>query len=222
MFLSQPTAATPAKAIAAVDPKSIPIDKDGHERVADSLPDVYLQALQAQIERVEPGANRPLRAVYTAMHGVGAPLCEAALRAEGVDVVSVPTQRDPDPTFPTVAFPNPEEAGALDQAEALANAHGIDLVLANDPDADRLAVMVRVDGRLHRLTGAGRRPLGSRRRRGGLGPPVCGYDDRLLRASVPRRAPLSGGLCRDVDWVQMVVERRLGAHEPRGSIRLLL
>jgi len=142
-----------AAAIAAVDPKSIPIDKDGHERVADSLPDVYLQALQAQIERVEPGANRPLRAVYTAMHGVGAPLCEAALRAEGVDVVSVPTQRDPDPTFPTVAFPNPEEAGALDQAEALANAHGIDLVLANDPDADRLAVMVRVDGRLHRLTG---------------------------------------------------------------------
>jgi len=142
-----------AAAIGAVDPKNIPIDKEGLESTADTLSDVYLRALRSQIKRVEPDANRPLRVVYTAMHGVGAPLCEAALRAEGVEVFSVPSQREPDPTFPTVAFPNPEEAGALDHAEALANAEGIDVVLANDPDADRLAVMVRVDGTLRRLTG---------------------------------------------------------------------
>jgi phosphomannomutase len=65
----------------------------------------------------------------------------------------VDSQWAPDPAFPTVAFPNPEEPGALAEAIAVADREGIDLVLANDPDADRLCVMVRYNGTLRRLTG---------------------------------------------------------------------
>jgi phosphomannomutase len=53
---------------------------------------------------------------------------------------AVPEQKDPDPTFPTVPFPNPEEKGALDLAKKFAGERGCDIVLANDPDADRLAI----------------------------------------------------------------------------------
>jgi len=111
----------------------------------------YLDAVHAL--RVHSGG--PLRVVYTAMHGVGAQLIEAALtRAGYTDVYMVPEQRDPDPDFPTVAFPNPEEPGALDLAMALARDVAADLILANDPDADRLAVAVP-DGRggFRQLTG---------------------------------------------------------------------
>ncbi len=86
-------------------------------------------------------ANFPI--VYTAMHGVGARHVVMALRAAGFDgVACVPAQTEPDGAFPTVAFPNPEEKGALDLALALADEVGAELVLANDPDADRLAVAV--------------------------------------------------------------------------------
>lgn len=83
------------------------------------------------------------RIVLTAMHGVGGPTTvEALARAGFTDVHPVREQHTPDPTFPTVAFPNPEEPGALDLAVALAREVGADLVLANDPDADRCAVAV--------------------------------------------------------------------------------
>ena len=79
--------------------------------------------------------------VYTALHGVGwETLQEATLGAGFNELIAVPEQRDPDPAFPTVAFPNPEEKGALDLAMDLATKSGADLLLANDPDADRLAV----------------------------------------------------------------------------------
>ncbi len=92
--------------------------------------------------------------VYTAMHGVGGPLALRLLAAAGHDAVTpVPEQQAPDGAFPTVAFPNPEEPGALDRAEALATRLGAGLVLANDPDADRLGVAVPEDGRWRRLTG---------------------------------------------------------------------
>ena len=84
-----------------------------------------------------------LRIVYTPLHGVGGALATALLAEAGYpDVTSVPEQFAPDPAFPTVPFPNPEEPGVLDRALALAGARGADLVLANDPDADRLAVAV--------------------------------------------------------------------------------
>jgi phosphomannomutase len=99
-------------------------------------------------------ATGPLRWVYTPMHGVGLETVRRVLDAAGLPSPSVVAeQAEPDPDFPTAPFPNPEEPGTLDLAFALASATGAELVLANDPDADRLAVAVP-DGRgWRRLTG---------------------------------------------------------------------
>lgn len=87
--------------------------------------------------------DRQVRVLYTAMHGVAGRHLLAAFAAAGFPVPDVvPEQFAPDPDFPTVAFPNPEEAGALDLAFARAAATGPDVILANDPDGDRLAVAV--------------------------------------------------------------------------------
>jgi phosphomannomutase len=86
-------------------------------------------------------AGAPLRIVYTAMHGVGAALATDVLARRG-EVFSVPAQHAPDGRFPTVRFPNPEEPGAMDLALALARETHADLVIANDPDADRLAAAI--------------------------------------------------------------------------------
>jgi phosphomannomutase len=104
---------------------------------------------------VHPGeGDRTLRIVYTALHGVGDAIVRRALTEAGfTDVTSVPAQQKPDGTFPTVAFPNPEEKGAMDLAFALARELRADLVLANDPDVDRLAVAVPEGDGLRQLTG---------------------------------------------------------------------
>ncbi len=100
----------------------------------------YLAAVDAL--RIYDGPT-DLRIVYTAMHGVGAALVDTVLRRHGYDDLHfVAEQRDPDPDFPTVSFPNPEEPGALDLSLALARKVDADILFANDPDADRLAVAV--------------------------------------------------------------------------------
>jgi phosphomannomutase len=93
--------------------------------------------------------------VYSAMHGVGGRWVINSLADAGFkNVHPVQEQFEPDGRFPTVRFPNPEEPGAMDLSIALAEKTKANLVLANDPDADRLAVMVRdADGRLQALTG---------------------------------------------------------------------
>ncbi len=99
-------------------------------------------------------ADRGLRIVYTPLHGVGRMLAERVLRRAGfADLHVVAEQAEPDGRFPTVAFPNPEEPGALDLAVALASRVDADLILANDPDADRLAVCLPRDGVWAMLTG---------------------------------------------------------------------
>ena len=93
---------------------------------------------------LDPAGPRELRIVYTPMHGVGAAVLPELLDEAGFGPVSiVAAQAEPDPEFPTVAFPNPEEPGALDLAFFDAARLGADIILANDPDADRLAVAVQ-------------------------------------------------------------------------------
>lgn len=95
-----------------------------------------------------------LTVVYTAMHGVGRDAVFEALRRNGYTALHpVAEQVEPDPDFPTVAFPNPEEPGALDLALAQANATGADVILANDPDADRLAVALPTPDGFRALSG---------------------------------------------------------------------
>jgi phosphomannomutase len=95
------------------------------------------------------------RVVYTAMHGVGRDFVIKALTEAGhLEVHQVAEQVEPDGRFPTVAFPNPEEPGAMDLALAKARAVGADVVIANDPDADRLAVALpTASGEYRVLTG---------------------------------------------------------------------
>ncbi len=106
----------------------------------DEITDAYLDRVASL---VRPGGPRALSLVYTPLHGVGRALAvEAMQRAGFTDVRVVAAQADPDPDFPTVSFPNPEEPGAMDLALAAAAEAGADLVVANDPDADRCAVAV--------------------------------------------------------------------------------
>ncbi|KEI39491.1 uncharacterized protein L969DRAFT_49228 [Mixia osmundae IAM 14324] len=96
------------------------------------------------------------KVVYTPMHGVGFEYAQAAFVAFGFpkeNLLSVPEQQAPDPDFPTVAFPNPEEQGALRLATAFADAQGASLVLANDPDADRFCAAEKSAGHWTTFTG---------------------------------------------------------------------
>jgi phosphomannomutase len=119
-------------------------------RLGDEVLDAYLDAAAAL---VEPGP-RHLRLVHTAMHGVAtAPLVRLFERV-GIELpATVASQAAPDPDFPTVRFPNPEEPGALDLAMSEARRIGADAVIAHDPDADRLAVAVREPTGWRALTG---------------------------------------------------------------------
>ncbi|MPZ60336.1 MAG: phospho-sugar mutase [Propionibacteriales bacterium] len=116
---------------------------DGWQTLGDEIVDDYARAVVAI---PEPGGPRALRLVYTPLHGVGAGVVSRVLHAAGfTDVHAVPEQNEPDPEFSTVSFPNPEEPGAMDLALRLAREVGADVVVANDPDADRCAVGVPTD-----------------------------------------------------------------------------
>jgi phosphomannomutase len=99
----------------------------------------YLQGVSGLMNRHSD--RKSLKIVYSAMHGVGAEFIEKIFDLAGMNpLIPVESQHKPDGTFPTVAFPNPEEPGAMDKSIETAKANGADLVLANDPDADRLCV----------------------------------------------------------------------------------
>ncbi|SFR95538.1 phosphomannomutase [Microbacterium sp. cf046] len=127
----------------------------GYEIAPESLVDAYIDATAAVAPA--PEGAEGLRWVYTAMHGVGWETLSRILDAAGYPPpVPVEQQLDPDGAFPTVAFPNPEEPGAMDLAFETARSTNADLVIANDPDADRLAVAVpdpHAAGGWRRLTG---------------------------------------------------------------------
>ncbi|MFD7131384.1 phospho-sugar mutase [Streptomyces sp. NPDC059894] len=126
----------------------VPRPDSGWETLDDTVLDAYLARTDAVLS---PGSPRTARTVYTAMHGVGKDVLLAAFARAGFPAPDlVAEQAEPDPDFPTVAFPNPEEPGAMDLAFAKARETGPDLVVANDPDADRCAVAVR-DGDAWRM-----------------------------------------------------------------------
>ena len=159
--------------------RAIPRATEGWATLPSSIVDEYVQQVAASvIALIEPSAQgtqsaqarlhvddaaaplsaKPsLRLVTTAMHGVGGAVLDEVLRAVGfTDIHPVQAQQDPDPDFPTVSFPNPEEPGALDAALAQARRLNADLVLANDPDADRCSAAVpdaSVEGGWRQLSG---------------------------------------------------------------------
>ncbi|MBB5830887.1 phospho-sugar mutase [Brachybacterium aquaticum] len=136
-----PSDAQIAARIAAVGPvRGIERAESGWETLGEQLREDYLAAICALPDLDGP---RDVRIVHTAMHGVGTETALAALHRTGfAEVHPVAKQADPDPDFPTVAFPNPEEPGAIDLALELARTLEADVVIANDPDADRCAAAV--------------------------------------------------------------------------------
>ena len=130
-----------ADAIKATPPADqVPMNDDLVEAVDPR--DEYVASAVA-LASGEIAARQDLRIVLTAMHGVGASLTSRVLAEAGFTNVSlVAAQAEPDPDFPTVPFPNPEEAGALDMAIEQARSEGADLIIAVDPDADRCALAV--------------------------------------------------------------------------------
>ncbi len=138
--IAPPTDTEIEAAIKAVGPaRAIVLDDAGITVLDEQIVAAYVQAIAGLIE----AGPRELRIVHTAMHGVGTTTLRAVFDAAGFrDVIPVSQQEFPDPDFPTVAFPNPEEPGALDLALALARERDAEIVLANDPDADRCAVAV--------------------------------------------------------------------------------
>ena len=142
-----------------------------------SLRERYLRAAAARV----PAAAAPLRIATTAMHGVGGSLLADLLARGGhADVHPVAAQEEPDPDFPTVSFPNPEEPGVTDLLAARMEQVGADLGLALDPDADRVAVLVPAEDGIRQLTGD---EVGALLGDWLLGEVTSG-DDRLVAASV--------------------------------------
>ncbi|MFD1825592.1 MULTISPECIES: phospho-sugar mutase [Mumia] len=139
-----------AEAIAAVGPvDSLPRD-EAYEVLTDEVREAYVAAVAA----LPDAGPRELVVAYTPLHGVGLATAAEAVRAAGFEALHVvEEQADPDPDFPTVSFPNPEEPGATDLLLALADRVGADLALANDPDADRCAVAVPTPAGWHQLSG---------------------------------------------------------------------
>ena len=177
--------------------RDVPLADDGWVTLGDDVLDAYLDAAAAV---VHPESPRDLSVVHTPLHGVGRDVLVAALERAGfADAVRGASQGDPDPDFPTVAFPNPEEPGAIDAALDAARERGADVVLANDPDADRCAVAVPDAGGRGRLADAHRRrgrraarrvdraPLVARGRRAGRR-----GDGQLDRVRPPARRGLRG------------------------------
>ncbi|MFN3949736.1 phospho-sugar mutase [Microbacterium sp.] len=127
----------------------------GYANAPESVVEAYVAATAAVAPA--PAGAEGLRWVYTAMHGVGWETVSSVLAAAGYPAPTlVEAQIHPDGRFPTVAFPNPEEPGAMDLAFETARAADAELVIANDPDADRLAVAipdVDAEGGWRRLTG---------------------------------------------------------------------
>ncbi len=144
-----------AERIAAVDATAVPL-ADADDPLIELLPpsfvDGYVEMMRTV--RLRPAATG-VPVAYTPLHGVGGAIARRAFEVAGLPAPSVvAVQEAPDPAFPTVSFPNPEEPGAMDLVTLLAREEGDLLAIANDPDADRLgAAIPQPDGTWRRLGG---------------------------------------------------------------------
>ncbi|MFH9547297.1 phospho-sugar mutase [Streptomyces sp. NPDC051445] len=189
----------------------------GWQLLDDSVLDAYLARTDAVLA---PGSARTARTVYTAMHGVGKDVLLAAFARAGFpEPVLVAEQAEPDPDFPTVAFPNPEEPGAMDLAFARARETAPDLVIANDPDADRCAVAVPHEGDWRMLRGdeVGSLLAAHLVRRGARGV----FAESIVSSSLLGRIAAKAGLPHEetltgFKWIARVDGLRYGYEEALG------
>ena len=144
-----------AEVNAITDPSMVKYRADGREggieTMGDEMNNAYMDdVLTLMLSPESRARHRDLKIVYTPLHGSGVHIVPAILRRLGFEnIYHVPEQDVSDGNFPTVKSPNPEEHSALEMAVAVADREGADLVLATDPDADRLGIAVRDnDGRM--------------------------------------------------------------------------
>ncbi|MFF6915965.1 phospho-sugar mutase [Streptomyces sp. NPDC012466] len=192
---------------------------EGWDILDDSVLDAYLARTDAVLSEDSP---RTARTVYTAMHGVGKDVLLAAFARAGFpEPVLVTEQAEPDPEFPTVAFPNPEEPGAMDLAFATARAGETapDLIIANDPDADRCAVAVQdgTDWRMLRGDEVGALLAAHLVRRGATGT----FAESIVSSSLLGRIAEKAGLphvetLTGFKWIARAEGLRFGYEEALG------
>ena len=208
--------------IAAVGPlSSIPRSDD-----FTMLDDAVLDAYVARAVSLLGDGPREVSAVYTAMHGVGGEVFMRAVAGAGFTApTKVAAQFAPDGRFPTVNFPNPEEPGAMDLALADARAQGADVIIANDPDADRSAAGIRTAEDYRMLTGDEVGALlawwiAERGRRSGS--PVTGvYAQSIVSGTLLERIASAAGLgyattLTGFKWISKVPDLRFGYEEALG------
>ncbi|MEV5931545.1 phospho-sugar mutase [Streptomyces sp. NPDC052079] len=196
---------------------TVPRPTEGWETLDDTVLDAYLARTTQVLAEDSP---RTARTVYTAMHGVGKDTLLAAFERAGFPApVLVTEQADPDPEFPTVAFPNPEEPGAMDLAFAKARETNPDLVIANDPDADRCAAAVRdgADWRMLRGDEVGALLAAHLVRRGATGT----FAESIVSSSLLGRIAEKAGLPYEetltgFKWIARVEGLRYGYEEALG------
>ena len=187
------------------------------ESAGDDLVEVYLEAV---VGLLAPGGPRSVRVAYTPLHGVGASTFLRALSRAGFDPPAVvAVQAEPDPDFPTAPFPNPEETGVLDPLLELAAATGADVALAHDPDADRLAVAVPVDGRWRLLTGDETGCLLAEHLLRRAGPEQDGRRRLVVNTVVSSRLLRCIAAHHGADWAETLTGFKwiMGAHSQRAS-----
>jgi phosphomannomutase len=208
--------------IAAVENVAdVPRASEGWEVLGDRLLEDYLDAV---VTVVDPTSPRDLDCVHTSLHGVGHGTVHAAFVRAGFPAPTpVDEQAVPDPDFPTVAFPNPEEKGAIDLALGQARAMGCDIVIANDPDADRCAAAVRDpaigEWRMLRGDEVGAL-LGAHIVRRGVRPGdvfACSIVSSRLLASIARAAGIEHAeTLTGFKWISRVPGLRFGYEEALG------
>ncbi|MGW7077183.1 phospho-sugar mutase [Streptomyces sp. NPDC054866] len=195
----------------------VPRPDAGWEILGDDVLDAYLARTDAVLS---PGSPRTARTVYTAMHGVGKDTLLAAFERAGFPApVLVAEQAEPDPDFPTVAFPNPEEPGAMDLSFAKAREADPDLIIANDPDADRCAAAVKdgPDWRMLRGDEVGALLAAHLVRRGARGT----FAESIVSSSLLGRIAEKAGLPYEetltgFKWIARVEGLRYGYEEALG------